>query len=194
MSHHTKPAPLPTPRYFDHQRSALVDVIPNAEGEFVQVWDRPLRAPGRRLLLTYQRTPLGPTTISSRVYFPDGPWQCVDTTGPRRTFYYRGHDDHPRYEEALPNGEWLVDDFRAGLVIQTYFTDTFAWDEPVRPSRTLGDRAVLKRQAAGLSWFLSSYQETWASDALVSSTLRLAEEYRGEELVQLRIYPPHTGA
>ena len=179
---------FPAPRYFDHHRSTYVDVTPHEDSEFVQVWDRPTRELGRRLLLTYRRTPTGPTDIASRFYPADGPWQLIETTGARRTFYYRGRNDFPRYEEALPSGEWLIDDFRAGLIIRAYWADSLDWDNPTPPKKELSDRALKKRQSTELPWYRLRCQETWVEDRLASSTPRLAEEYRGRQLMNVREY------
>jgi hypothetical protein len=42
-----------------------VDVVPNAQGEFVQVWSGPPGDPDRIVVLSYQRTPDGPVAINS---------------------------------------------------------------------------------------------------------------------------------
>jgi hypothetical protein len=101
-------------RGFEHAKSEFVDVVPNAEGEFVQVWDSPQGTPGRRLLLTYQRGEQGVSSVSSEIYFDDGPWHKISVSGDRRAFYYRQSRD-VRAEWSLPSGRWLVSDPRAGL-------------------------------------------------------------------------------
>jgi hypothetical protein len=196
MSRSKEPAAsASTPRGFDHHRSDLVDITPNSTGEFVQVWDRPQGERGRRLLLTYQRTPLGPKDISSRLYPNEGPWLLVETTGSRRTFYYRNRPDQVRHELALPGGGWLINDVPDGLVIRSVYAAAFNPEVPEVAPPPLGDKAVMRRQSEGGAWFILSYQETWAApDTLSSSVLRLVEAYRGHELLRTWEYPLVAGA
>lgn len=88
---------------FTHQRSPLVDVVPNPRGEFVQVWSAPFCAENRRLLLTYIRTPTGPADVCHRIQLEDARFSSVETCGTQRTFYYRENPFPPRVETILPS-------------------------------------------------------------------------------------------
>jgi hypothetical protein len=124
--------------------------------------------------------------VSSRVYPADGPWGLVETTGPRRTFYYRDSPDRPRYEEILPSGRLLVDDFRGGEIVETVFTAQFDWNAPGPKGKPLGDRALQKRQAHGEPWFESHFQQVWRDERMESRSLVLVCAYVGLELRETR--------
>jgi len=166
---------------FTHQRSAVVDVRPHPEGEFVQVWTAPFRAENRRLLLTYLRTANGPTEICHRVELQDDRFSIVETCGTQRTFYYRHGTHPPRIETILPSGRVLVRDPRNGFSVEGVFTTSFDW-EALRPKgRSLGDRAVMKLQSEDQSWFLSTYQRNGET-----STLVVVERYLGKKREEVR--------
>jgi hypothetical protein len=173
-----QPPPVKLVRWFDHQASDLVEVFPNAEGEFVQVWSGPRGESGRYVTLSYQRTPVGPTAIESRVCLEGTTWAAFSTTGPRRNFYYPGDNHDHRYEEILPRGGLLVDDPREGLAIRSVFTEGFDWKLWVPKGKELGDRAVLVRQNEGEPWYVTYYQDSSNG----SSILRLVVEHLGHEL------------
>ncbi len=175
--------PVAMARGFDHPASDLVDVFANDKGEFVQVWNRPFGEPGRKLLLTYQRTAAGPADVTSNVHLEEGPYRLIETSGHRRTLYYRDRPEHPRYEEILPSGRLLVEDFRNGLIVDRVFTANFDRQKRKPKGRKLGDRAVLRRQTAGETWFLSHYQERWDGEELIEKKLVLVVEHRGREVV-----------
>ena len=159
---------------FDHQRSELVDVFPNVEGEFIQIWDSPWKTPGRRLLLTYLRTPSGVKEINHRAYLEEGPFELIEMSELRRICYYRGSRE-TRHERFLPSGRFLVDDPRKGLMMRSVFTSEFDWDKHVPVGKPLGDKAVMRLQTAGSIWYISTYQDTSAG----SSDLRVVEEFQG---------------
>lgn len=170
-------------QWFDHVRSDLVDVFPNAEGEFIQVWSAPRSAPDRDLLLTYQRTPHGPVSINSRIR-TDALWKLIESTGPRRTFYYLGDTHDTRYEAILPSGRLLVADERAGMTLREVWADEFDWNRCVPVGRPLGPRMVQQRQDRGDTIFLCKYQQEWSGEELRAERFSCVIEFRGDEWVR----------
>jgi hypothetical protein len=166
---------------FTHQTSSVVDVRPNSRGEFIQVWDAPFKAESRRLLLTYLRTPEGPTEICHRLELEDGRFAVVETCGTQRTYYYRENPHPPRVETILPSGRMLVRDPRNGFSVEGVFTTEFDWESLKPKGKPLGDRAVMKLQSEGQSWFLSTYQGIGEQ-----LTLRVVERYRGKQREEMR--------
>ncbi len=148
--------PIMIPHSFEHQRSALVDVFPKPDGEFVQVWDSPRSTVGRKLLLTYFRSASGPSEITHRVTLDEGPFQMIETSGSRRTFFYRGKNAAVRQELFLPSGRLLVSDPLRGLSVRAVFTRDFDWSAMIPRGRPLGDRAVIKLQDGGETYFVST--------------------------------------
>ena len=159
---------------FTHQRSTLVDVVPNPRGEFVQVWNAPHRAERRRLLLTYLRTANGPTEIYHRIELDEGPFCIIETFRTERIFYYRDNPHPPRTETILPSGRILVSDPRAGFAVEASFTAAFDWEKMRPKGKALGDRAVMKLQSSGEPWVLTTFQRRGDQLFLV-----VLEEYRG---------------
>jgi hypothetical protein len=165
---------------FTHQRSPLVDVTPNPRGEFVQVWSAPFRAEKRRLLLTYLRTPSGPESICHRIELEDGRFSIVETCGTQRTLYYREGSGPPRRETILPSARILVSDPHNGELIEAIFSRDFDWSASKPKGKPLGDRAVMKLQSTGETWFLATYQRRGEQSALA-----VVEEYCGHERKKL---------
>ncbi len=176
-------------RWFDHVGSDFVDVVPNAEGEFVQVWSAPRRTDGRYVTLSYQRTPSGPIGINSRIRIEGDTWESIETTGPRRTYYYRGDTRDYRYEEILPSGRLLVQDERRGETVKEIWTNAFDWANSKPRGKPLGNRAVQKLQAEGASYFVSSFQQKWLNGSLESETLVCFAEYAGDQFVKRHELP-----
>jgi hypothetical protein len=171
-------------RHFDHVRSERVDVRPNAEGEFVQVWNDSFDSEKRRLLLTYRRTPTGVVDISSDIHLDEGPWFLIQTTGPQRWFYHRTQEDRTRYEEILPSGRVAVDDPLVGLTIQRKYSEAFDWNNKRPSGRELSDRATIKRQTEDLPWFVSTYQEHRHGEELMDRQLLMVVEHKGRVLIR----------
>lgn len=165
---------------FDHKPSERVDVFPNPEGEFVQIWESPRGTKRRQLLLTYLRTPTGPQQVCHRVYLDEGPFELVEATDLRRVFYYRDQGES-RHERFLPSGRLLIHDLRHGLKTRSVFTTDFDWEKQVPKGKALGDKPVMRLQTEGGSWYVSTYQET----ATEPESLWLVEEHRGRELLRL---------
>jgi hypothetical protein len=164
---------------FDHKPSNLVDVFPNPEGEFVQILDSPRGTAGRRLILTYLRTPKGPREVCQRVYLDEGPFELVEATDLRRVSYYR--DNHEmRHERFLPSGRRLISDPRNGFITRSVFTAGFDWENQAPIGKPLGDKPVMRLQAEGGVWYVSTYQQTPAE----LESLWLVEEHRGRELLR----------
>jgi hypothetical protein len=161
---------------FTHRSSPLIDVAPNARGEFVQVWDGPLRAERRRLLLTYLRTPSGPVDVCHRIELPDSRFSIVETCGTQRIFYYREDPTPPRVETILPSARILVSDPRVGEVVEAVFSAEFDWTANKPKGKPLGDKAVMKLQSAGGTWFRATYQRRGDN-----TTLAVVEEYKGHD-------------
>ena len=194
VRHKTDSPPVKMTQYFDHTASDLVDVFPNPDGEFVQVWSAPRGVAGRTVILAYLRTPHGPVDVTSRIELEQGPWDSIDTTGPRRTFYYRDDGRQHRYEEILPSGRMLVSDERNGLRLRAVWTEAFDW-ESLRPKgRPLGDRAVMKRQDEGGSYFVATYQQSGCGTGAESERLVCVVEYCGRERVSLQELPEEKNA
>jgi hypothetical protein len=166
---------------FTHQRSAVVDVRPNPQGEFVQVWNAPFRAENRRLLLTYLRTANGPTEICHRLELEDDRFSVVETCGTQRTYYYRDNPHPPKIETILPSGRVIVRDPRNGFSVEGVFTTDFDWETLKPKGKPLGDRAVMKLQSEEQSWFLSTFQLNGEK-----STLVVVERYRGKKRQEVR--------
>jgi hypothetical protein len=120
--------------------------------------------------------------------YPDeGSWEAIERTSDSVTFYPRNPSKQPRYERTLPSGEILVDDIHAGLVIRNDYRASFDWSTLKGGGRSLGNRAIMRLQSQGSRWFILSIQERYdESETLVSSELRCVEEYRGNNLIQLR--------
>jgi hypothetical protein len=156
----TKSAPIKFVRGFEHLESDRVDVLPNAEGEFVQIWSAPRGHVGRYVMLSHQRTSEGPECIHARIRLEGGPWKTVETRGSHRTLYYACDTNDIRNEEILPRGRLLVSDPRQGLRTRHMFTENFDWDKLAPKGRSLGDRAIIKLQDAGSPWYVTSYQES----------------------------------
>jgi hypothetical protein len=165
---------------FDHKPSERVDVFRNPEGEFVQIWDSPRGTNGRRLLLTYLRTPTGPRDVCQRVYLDEGPIELVEATDIRRVLYYRGGRES-RHERFLLSGRRLINDPRHGFKTRSLFTADFDWEKQVPKGKALGDKPVMRLQTERGLWYLSTYQETPTEPEL----LWLVEEHRGRELVRV---------
>ena len=172
-------------RWFDHVPSDLVDITPHVDSEFVQVWSAPDGTEDRFVTLSYHRTPNGPTDIDSRVGVEGGPWESIETNGPRRSYYYRGGDHETRYVELLPSGRPLVEDDRQGFTIKSVWSDQFDWKGMKPVGKPLGGFAVEKRKKEGATFFVSCYQQTLANGSLASETLVYVEEYSGDVLVKL---------
>jgi len=183
---HARIAPM-----FDHRASERVDVFPNPDPEFVQLWDSPSGTIGRRLLLTYLRTPTGLREINHHVYLTEGPFELIETCELRRIFHYRDGGE-PRPEKFLPSGRFLVHDPGRGLMMRSVFTTEFDWERHVPIGKPLGDRAVMRLQTAGSLWYLSTYQEA----ASGSSVLWVVEEFEGntrKRIVEVAPAAPDTG-
>ena len=110
-------------------------------------------------------------------------------------YHPRDRRRQPRLELTLPSGTLLVNDLHAGLVLRTTYFASFDWQR-IRPDgRALGDRAVIKRQQAGATWFRLSIQEVYDEvDTLVEATVRLVEQYVGTEIVRASEAPPDATA
>lgn len=169
--------PVKHVRWFHHVASDLVDVFPNAEGEFVQVWSAPSSDAERYVTLSYLRTPEGPVSVQSRIQLKGTAWGAFTTTGPRRTYYYLDDTHDYRYEEILPSGGLIVQDSRQGMSIRRVYTVEFDWEKRLPKGKPLGDRAVLRLQAEGRPWYVSMYQDNSSG----SSDLCLVEEHLGHE-------------
>lgn len=165
---------------FTHQRSQLVDVRVHPHGEFVQVWSAPFRSENRRLLLTYFRTPSGPTDICHRVELEDARYSLVETCGTMRTLYYRDKPLQMRQETILPSGRVLVRDPFKGELVDAVFSIDFDWSTSKPKGKALGDRAVMKLQSTGGTWFRATYQCRQDVSALV-----VVEQYSGHERKKL---------
>lgn len=140
---------------FDHRRSELVDVFPNAEGEFIQVWDSPRGTQGRRLLLTYLRTSEGPREICHRLFQSEGPFELIEVTDLQRVFHYRKGGE-PRHERFLTSGRVLVHDPRHGIRTRRVFTADFDWVKQAPKGKSLADKAVMRLQSGDESWYVST--------------------------------------
>jgi hypothetical protein len=165
---------------FDHQPSDRVDVFANSQGEFVQIWDSPRGTAGRRVLLTYLRTPAGPREVCQRVYFEDGPYELVVATDLCRVLYYRNSGE-ARHERFLPSGRRLIHDPRHGLKMRSVFTAEFDWEKQAPKGKPLGNKLVMRFQTESSVWYVSTYQETSSQP----ESLWLVEEHRGRELLRL---------
>ena len=110
-------------------------------------------------------------------------------------YHPRDRRRQPRLELTLPSGALLVNDLHAGLVLRTTYFASFDWQR-IRPvGRALGDRAVIKRQQAGATWFRVFTQEVYdEADTLVEATVRLVEKYVGTETVRTSEPPPDNTA
>jgi hypothetical protein len=124
-------------------------------------------------------------SVNSRIEFLDGSWEAVDTTGPRRTYYYRGDTHDYRYEEILPSGRLLLQDERQGKIIKEVWTDDFDWPTLTPKGKPLGSRAVQNRQSEGRRFFVSSYQQLWSDGALADERLVCVAEYLGDQFINL---------
>jgi hypothetical protein len=164
---------------FDHKPSQLVDVFPNPEGEFVQIWDSPRGTNGRRLLLTYLRTPKGPREVCQRIYLDEGTFELVEATDLRRVSYYRDSRE-TRHERFLPSGRLLLNDPRNGFNTRSIFTADFDWEKQEPKGKALGDKQVMRLQTEGGIWYVSTYQQTPTEP----ESLWLIEEHRGHELLR----------
>jgi hypothetical protein len=165
---------------FDHEPSEFVDVFRNSEGEFVQIWDSPRGTKGRRLLLTYIRTPTGPREVCQHLYFDEGPFELVEATDLRRVWYYRDRGES-RHERFLPSGRRLIHDPRNGFKTRGVFTGEFDWEKQAPKGKALSDKPVMRLQSEGALWYLSTYQET----ASEPESLWVVEEHRGHDLLRL---------
>jgi hypothetical protein len=165
---------------FDQKASEHVDVVRHPQGEFVQIWDSPRGTVGRRVLLTFLRTPAGPHEICQRIYLDAGPFELVEATDLRRVFYYRDGGE-ARHERFLPSGRRLIHDPDHGFKTRSVFTAEFDWQKQTPKGKVLGDKAVMRRQTEGDFWYVSTYQET----ASQPESLWLVEEHRGRELLRL---------
>lgn len=165
---------------FDHKATDRVDVIPNPEGEFVQIWDSPRGTTPRRLLLTYLLTPTGPREVCQRLYLDEGPFELVEATDLRRVYYYRDGGES-RHERFLPSGRRLTHDPRSGFKTRRVFTAEFDWEKHTPKGKPLGDKQTMRLQSDGAVWYVSTYQET----ATQPESLWLVEEHRGRELLRL---------
>lgn len=164
---------------FDHQPSKLVDVFPNSEGEFVQIWDSPRGTNGRRLLLTYLRTPTGPREVCQRLYLDDGPYGLIEATDLHRVLYYRDSSE-TCHERFLASGRRLISDPRNGFYTRSVFTADFDWEKQTPKGKTLGDKPVMRLQTEGGTWYVSTFQQTPTEP----ESLWLIEEHRGRDLLQ----------
>ena len=164
---------------FDHKPSDHVDVFRNPEGEFVQIWDSPRRTNGRRLLLTYLRTPTGTRKVCQRVYLEEGPFELIEATDLRRVLYYRGGGES-RHERFLPSGRRLTHDPRNGFKTRSVFTAEFDWEKNAPIGKALGDKPVMRLQTEGSLWYVSTYQTTPTEP----ESLWLVEEHCGRELLR----------
>lgn len=181
-----KPQSLPVKmvRFFDHVPSPLVDVQPNEDGEFVQVWNVPRGGENRFVTFSYQRTPVGPMSIRSRLNLAGGNWSSIETTGPRRTYYYAGDARSYRYEEILPSGRLLVIDEPKGIKIREVWTESFDWDVMNPAGKPLSAKAVSNRQKQRLEVVVSTYQQTWADGKLESEALICVAVLHDQDIVK----------
>lgn len=167
----TSSPPVQIIRYFDHVASSLVTVHPNDEGEFVQVFTAPRGHDNRFVTLSYQRTPDGPTSINSRIDLSTGDWASVETTGPRRTYYYPGKRAGSRYAELLPTGRPLIIDETKGIKVRETWTEAFDWDLMKPKGKPLGPRAASNRQNRRIPLTVATYQQCWRDSKLESEIL-----------------------
>ena len=120
----------------------------------------------------------------------DGPWEAISRTPDSVTYYPRNPSKQPRFEKTLPSGAVIVDDLHAGLVIRDDYRAEFDWATLKGKGRSLGDRAIMKRQTEESRWFILTFQERFdESDQLASSSLRCVEEYRGSKVTQVKEFP-----
>ncbi len=179
-------------RWFDHIASELVDVIPNSEGEFVQVWSAPRSRERRYVKLSYQRTPNGPVNIDSHIVIEGEMWKSINTTGPRRTYFYSGETHDYRYEEILPSGRLLVEDQRRGIIIKETWTEEFDWENLKPKGKPLGNRAVQKRQGTGAPYFVTNYQQILANGIVTSEALVCVVEFLGNQFLKTHEFTRDT--
>lgn len=165
---------------FDHKPSDRVDVFRNPEGEFVQIWDSPRGTTGRRVLLTYLRTESGPRSVCQRIYLDEGPFALIEATDLCRVSFFRDGGE-PRNERFLPSGRRLINDPRGAFSTRSIFTAEFDWERQSPKGKALGDKSVMRLQAEGGLWYISTYQKTPTEP----ESLWLVEEHRGHELLRL---------
>jgi hypothetical protein len=118
--------------------------------------------------------------VYHRVEIADARFSVVETRGTQRTFYYRENPFPPRIETILPSARVLVSDPRAGETVDAVYVAAFDWNENAPKGKPLGDKAVMKLQSSGGTWFVATYQRR--GDA---SALAVVEEYAGNERTKL---------
>ena len=124
-----------------------------------------------------------------------GPWALIERSAGRVVYHPRDRRRQARLALTLPSGALLIHDLHAGLVLRTSYFASFDWQRTRPIGRALGDRAIIKRQQAGATWFRVSIQEVYdEADALVEATVRLVEQYVGTETVRTAEPPPGANA
>ena len=117
---------------------------------------------------------------------PDtGPWLRIEHRPNERVYCPRDRRRQPRFEKQLPSGATLIHDFHAGLILRRDYYADFDWTTRSAHGRALGDRSIVKRQTHNERWFVLTTQDTYdTDDHLLSSELRMVEEFRGQSLVR----------
>ena len=124
-----------------------------------------------------------------------GPWALIERSTGRVVYHPRDRRRQARLELTLPSGALLIHDLHAGLVLRTTYFASFDWQRSQPIGRALGDRATVKRQQAGATWFRVSTQEVYdEADTLVEATVRLVEQYVGTEAVRTAELPRNANA
>jgi hypothetical protein len=187
MASRKQPQPITVvkPKGFDHTPSDLVDVVVNAKGEFVQIFNRPHgNGDGARVILSYQRTPTAIESIHWTAILNGEPLARVEILGEQRIF--TRSDGTTRVERMLPSGNILVSDSRLGLSIKSVWSAEFNWDKPGPKGRPLTDRGTFKLQDANLPWYICFYQVATHTDSETSEKLVAVEEYCGTQYLRTR--------
>ena len=165
---------------YDHIKSPCVDVIKNAEGEFIQVWDAPFKTPNRNLLFTYQRNGDQITSITRYECPKNGLYSTIIFYENQTTYYYRDPINKLRIEKPLKNGLTLIRDDVKGFRIEAVFTKRFNFEKLKPVGRKLGDRAVIKLQFEKKEYFVSTYQ----CSSEFGDQLALIEQRLGREVIK----------
>lgn len=169
---------------FDHIKSPSIDVVPNTEGEFVQVWDAPFKTPGRNLLLTYQRSGTNVSDVTRFEYPEEGDFSRITINDTYRRYVYRNSPRDYRMEQILENGVILVSDQPKGLCIESIFTDSFNFEKLSPKGRKLGDRAIMKRQTENQEYYVSTFQVS----IKFGTQLAFVRKYLGREVAEVWHY------